>query len=124
MLDAIKALLFNRGDQFAVANDRRRRIAVICVYAKNVQVRFSNRGFQDPREVSGVEFLLALQTLSRPCWIAATVNDGVNVNGVHSHGIVDSEGKPVGQKAKVIFVGSFVDSRIETQRFNVSVQVG
>jgi len=92
----------------------------------------SNFGFQDPREVSGVEFparakdcfLLALQTLSRPCRIATTVNDGVNVNGVHSHGIVDSEGKPAGQKSKVIFIGSFVDSRIETQRFNVSVQVG
>ena len=82
MLHAIKPLFFNRGNQFAVVDDRRCRIAVICVYSENIQVRISNRGFQDPREVSGVEFLLALQTLSRPCWIATTVNDGVNVNGV------------------------------------------
>ena len=89
MLHSIKPLFFNRGDQFAVVDDRRRCVTVICVYAKNVQVkncelRMSNFGFQDPREVSGVEFparakdcfLLALQTLSRPCRIATTVNDG------------------------------------------------
>src|SRR5881227_896820 len=36
VLDAIKAFFFNRRDQLAVANDRRRRIAVICVYAEDV----------------------------------------------------------------------------------------
>ena len=36
MLDAIEPFLFNGGDQMAVANNRGRRIAVICIDAQNV----------------------------------------------------------------------------------------
>ena len=35
VLDAIEALFFNRGDQFTIANERRRRIAVISVDSEN-----------------------------------------------------------------------------------------
>jgi hypothetical protein len=37
MLDAIEALFFHRSDYFAVANDGRRRVAVIRVYPEDVQ---------------------------------------------------------------------------------------
>ncbi len=36
VLDAIKAFLFNRGEQFTVFDDRRGRVTVICVYAEYV----------------------------------------------------------------------------------------
>ena len=51
MLHSIKPLFFNRGDQFAVVDDCSRCVTVICVYAKNVQVKncelgMSNFGFE------------------------------------------------------------------------------
>ena len=36
MLDAIEPFLFNGGNQPAIANNRGRRIAVICIDAENV----------------------------------------------------------------------------------------
>jgi hypothetical protein len=37
MLDAIEALLFDRGNQLTVFEQSRCRITVVCVYAEDVQ---------------------------------------------------------------------------------------